>query len=70
MELITIGCCGPAGTKEQPLLLIDAAYTNYMTMASRLGRTTVSVQRKLMPDGTFTLPDIEEIERIIIKHQP
>ena len=70
MELITIGCCGPAGTKDQPLLLIDAAYTNYMTMAKRLGRSTVSVQRILQPDGTFTLPDIEEIERTIIEHKP
>lgn len=70
MELITIGCCGPAGTKEQPLLLIDAAYTNYMTMANRLWRTTISVQRKLMPNGTFTLPNIEEIEKTIIEYQP
>lgn len=70
MELITVGCCGPAGTKEQPLLLIDAAYTNYMTMANRLGRTTISVQRKLMPNGTFTLPNIEEIEKTIIEYQP
>lgn len=70
MELITIGCCGPAGTKEQPLLLIDAAYTNYMTMANRLGRTTISVQRNLQSDGTFTLPDIAEIERTIIEHKP
>lgn len=70
MELITIGCCGPAGSKDQPLLLIDAAYTNYMTMASRLWRTTISVKRQLQKDGSFSLPDISEIEKTIIQHQP
>jgi len=70
MELITIGCCGPAGTTEQPLLLIDAAYTNYMTLANRLGRATISVKRTLQKDGSFTLPDISEIEKTIIEYKP
>lgn len=70
MELITVWCCGPAGTKEQPLLLIDAAYTNYMTMANRLGRATISVKRILQKDGSFTLPDITEIEKTIIEYTP
>ena len=70
MELITVGCCGPAGTTEQPLLLIDAAYTNYMTMANRLGRATISVKRALQKDGSFTLPDISEIEKTIIDYKP
>jgi len=70
MELIIIGCCGPAGSSEQPLLLIDAAYTNYMTMANRVGRATISVKRNLQKDGTFTLPDISEIEKTIIEYRP
>lgn len=70
MELITVGCCGPAGTTEQPLLLIDAAYTNYMTMANRLGRATISVKRVLQKDGSFTLPDMAEIEKTILEHAP
>jgi aspartate aminotransferase len=70
MELVIIGCCGFAGSKDQPLLLIDAAYTNYMTMANRLWRSTISVKRNLQKDGSFTLPDITEIEKTIIKHKP
>ena len=70
MELIIIGCCGPAGSKEQPLLLIDAAYTNYMTLANRVGRSTISVKRNLQKDGTFTLPDISEIEKTITEYKP
>ncbi|MEI8008729.1 MAG: hypothetical protein WCI00_05005 [bacterium] len=70
MELIIIGCCGPAGSKEQPLLLIDAAYTNYMTMANRVGRSTISVKRNLQKDGSFTLPDISEIEKTITEYKP
>ena len=29
MELAVAGVCGPAASNERPLLLIDAAYTNY-----------------------------------------
>ena len=47
------------------LLLIDAAYTNYNAMASRLGRKTVSISRHLEENGKFTLPNISDIEKII-----
>ncbi len=70
MELVIVGLCGDAGTDESPLLLIDAAYTNYNAMASRVGRKTVSVTRKLEKDGKFTLPDIKEIEDKIKKYKP
>ncbi|UCB46306.1 MAG: aminotransferase class I/II-fold pyridoxal phosphate-dependent enzyme [Spirochaetota bacterium] len=70
MELVILGACGPAGSGERPLLLIDAAYTNYPAMALRIGRTTVSVQRALQEDGRFTLPDIKEIERMIETERP
>jgi len=70
MELMVIGCCGSAGTKETPLLLIDAAYTNYKSMAERLGRGIVSVTRALGEDEKFTLPDVSEIERVIKEHKP
>jgi len=70
MELLIVGLCGDAGTDESPLLLIDAAYTNYNAMASRVGRKTVSVTRKLQENGKFTLPDKEEIEEQIKKHKP
>ena len=70
MELVIMGVCGPAGSSEKPLLLIDPAYINYTDFARRLGRETLSVQRKLRENGAFTLPDIEEIETIIRKNQP
>lgn len=70
MELIVIGTCGPAGSQEKPLLLIDAAYTNYKAMTERTGRATVSVQRKLQDNGKFSLPDLSEIEIVIDKYKP
>ena len=70
MELVILGCCGPAGTTEKPLLVIDAAYTNYISMAERVGRGIVSIQRDLQEDGKFTLPDIQEIEKFVQENDP
>ena len=70
MELTIVGVCGEPGTNDSPLLLIDAAYTNYHSIATRLGRKTVSVTRNLKDDGTFELPSIEEIEKTIKEHKP
>jgi len=70
MELLVLGVCGPAGTKERPLLMIDAAYTNYLSMADRVGRKTVSVIRNLGLDGKFTLPDMDQIEKKIQEEKP
>jgi len=70
MELVITGCCGAAGTQDRPLMLIDAAYTNYKSFADRLGRATVSITRTLQDDGAFSLPDLAEIERTIVEHRP
>jgi aspartate aminotransferase len=70
MELLITGCCGPAGSTDKPLMLIDAAYTNYTAFAQRLGRSTVSITRALQPDGSFTLPALDEIEAVIREHHP
>jgi len=70
MELVIVGCCGPAGSDERPLLLIDAAYTNYKAFAERLGRATVSITRTLEPNGKFALPAIDEIAAIIAERRP
>ena len=70
MELLIVGACGPAGSDERPLLMIDAAYTNYLAFASRVGRKTVSVIRNFGLDGKFTLPDMNEIEKSIQKEKP
>ncbi|MBB6480368.1 aminotransferase class I/II-fold pyridoxal phosphate-dependent enzyme [Spirochaeta isovalerica] len=70
MEMVILGVCGDAGSTDHPLLLIDAAYTNYNAMAARVGRRTVSVSRTLGEDGNFSLPSMEEIETVIEKEKP
>ncbi len=70
MELLLIGVCGPAGTDEKPLMMIDPAYTNYISFAERVGRKTVTVKRHLADDGNFTLPELNEIEAAIQANNP
>ena len=70
MELLLIGLCGPAGTDERPLMMIDPAYTNYISFAERVGRKTVTVKRNLTEEGKFTLPEIDKIEEAIKEHNP
>jgi aspartate aminotransferase len=70
MELILIGVCGPAGADESPLLMIDPAYTNYISFAERTGRKTVTVKRKLNEDGNFSLPELDKIEEVIKANKP
>lgn len=70
MELLLIGLCGPAGTDEKPLMMIDPAYTNYISFAERVGRKTVTVKRHLGDDGKFTLPELNKIEEAIKANNP
>jgi aspartate aminotransferase len=70
MELLIVGLCGPAGGTERPLMLIDAAYTNYGAFAARTGRPTVSITRTLGEDGKFALPDLDEIDRVMARERP
>ena len=65
MELLILGVCGPAGSDERPLMMIDPAYTNYISFAERLGRKTVTIKRYLDENGKFNLPDMEEVEEAI-----
>jgi len=70
MELVLLWVCWPAWTDQDPLLLIDAAYTNYNAFAQRVGRKTVSIKRDLQDDGKFTLPDFADIEKAIQEKKP
>ncbi len=70
MELAILGCAGQPGVDEKPILLIDAAYTNYSALSKRTGRKTVSFSRLLGEDGKFTLPDLGVIEEVIEKNKP
>ncbi len=70
MDLVVLGVCGEAGSGESPLLLIDAAYTNYNAMALGSGRKNISITRTLNEDGKFSMPDVSEIEKIIEQYKP
>lgn len=70
MELLLIGVCGAAGTGEKPLMMIDPAYTNYISFAERTGRKTVTVKRNLGEDGKYNLPELSKIEEAIKTHNP
>lgn len=70
MELVLLGVCGPAGTDEKPFMMIDPAYTNYISFAERIGRKTITVKRALGDDGKFSLPKLDEIEENIKKNNP
>jgi aspartate aminotransferase len=70
MELVVLGCCGAAGSKEKPLMVIEPVYTNYISMAKRTGRFTVKITRTLQENGKFSLPDIESIEKMMKIHRP
>ncbi len=70
MELVILGVCGPAGTDESPLMMIDPAYTNYSSFAERVGRKTVSMVRTMDENGKFNLPDMAQVEEMIKEHKP
>jgi len=70
MELIVLGCSGPTDAGERPLLLIDAAYTNYKAFSQRLGRRAVSITRTLAADGRFSLPSVAEIDALMEREKP
>ena len=70
MELLLVGVCGPAGADEKPLMMIDPAYSNYISFAERVGRKTVTVKRNLGEDGKFKLPEMDKLEETIKEHNP
>ena len=70
MELLLLGVCAEPGSNHDPILLIEPAYTNYMSMAERTGRKTIAVTRSLGDDGHFTLPNFQEIEKVIVQEKP
>ncbi len=70
MEIVLPAMLGAPGTKDKPLLLIDAAYTNYKGFCDRLGRATVSITRTLDGNGRWALPDFAEIDRVMEREKP
>ena len=70
MEIIMLGVCGGAGEDYRPLLMFDPSYTNYDAVGKRIGRETVTVERRLGEDGQFQLPSIETVEQRILETKP
>lgn len=70
MELLLIGVCGAAGSDDKPLMVIDPAYTNYISFAERIGRKIVTVTRNLGESGKFSLPELNKIEEAIKVNNP
>ena len=70
MELLVLGVCGPAGSGESPLMMIDPSYTNYISFAERTGRAIATVPRRLGDDGAFELPAIPKVEEAVLKYKP
>lgn len=70
MEIIMLGVCGGAGEEERPLLMFNPSYTNYDAVGHRIGRKTVTVERRLNENGEFELPSIETVEKRIIETKP
>ncbi len=70
MELAIVGLCGPAGSKERPLLVFDPTYPNYFSIAERTGRSIVVIERFLEENGKFTLPKLAAIEKVIREAKP
>jgi aspartate aminotransferase len=68
MELMVLGVAGPAS--ERPLVLIDPIYTIYADMCRRGGVPFVAVPRELRPDGCFTRPDLEALDRLCRAERP
>jgi len=67
MELVLLGV---SDANDRPIMLIDPAYTNYLSFAARTSRKTISIQRTLQDDGKFTLPETDQIEKVIQEHNP
>ncbi len=66
MELVIAGTI----TKDRPLMLLNPAYSNYVSFARRLELPVISVNRTLQNDGEYTFPSIEEIESLIKEKNP
>jgi aspartate aminotransferase len=67
MELVLLGV---TDANDRPILLIDPAYTNYLSLAQRTSRKTISISRTLQEDGNFSLPTEHEIDLLIQQYNP
>ena len=67
MELLLLGV---SDANDRPVMLIDPAYANYLSFASRTSRKVVTLARALSEEGRFMLPNKETIEKFIQENNP
>ncbi len=67
MELLLLWV---SDANDRPIMLIDPAYSNYLSFAARTSRNVVTLARTLDDEGRFLLPSKEIIEAFIQEHKP
>ncbi|MCX6823218.1 MAG: aminotransferase class I/II-fold pyridoxal phosphate-dependent enzyme [candidate division SR1 bacterium] len=67
MELLLLGV---SDANDKPIMLIDPAYSNYLSFAARTSRNIVTLARTLNDEGSFLLPSKDIIENFIQEHTP
>lgn len=68
MELMLLGVSESKG--NNPIMVIDPLYTNYVELAKRLSKPMVSLERKLKSDGSFGGLDNIKIRKLIDEKNP
>ncbi|MCX8163197.1 MAG: aminotransferase class I/II-fold pyridoxal phosphate-dependent enzyme [Candidatus Micrarchaeota archaeon] len=70
MELAILGTTKDKDQNKKPLMLIEPIYANYVSFAKRLSKKIVCIKRELKEDGSYTLPKLEDIEKVIKENKP
>ncbi|MBT4735368.1 MAG: aminotransferase class I/II-fold pyridoxal phosphate-dependent enzyme [Candidatus Marinimicrobia bacterium] len=68
MELMMLGVCGPSS--DNPLMLLDPAYTNYIEFGKRLSIQIITSNRHISDDGMFDPLNFDYIDSMIQKQRP
>jgi len=68
MELMLLGVSGSKG--NNPIMVIDPLYTNYVELAKRLSTPMVSIERNLNSDESFGGLDTDKIRKKIDEENP
>lgn len=67
MELLLLWV---SDANDKPIMLIDPAYSNYLSFAARTSRNIVTLARTLNDEWSFLLPSKDIIENFIQEHTP
>ena len=65
MELMLLGVCGP--NEASKILIFDPSYTNYISIAERIGSKIITYTRLLNDSGSFDSIDIDSLSNMIMQ---